>query len=271
MLSKQSELIGEHPNTGLFFNWCECEDTTSTSTKKHRKLTDKGIDRNVLIEQLADRIIKHHLSEFKIKIFERKKSILDKHNFNKYVQNRMPFPINEDKTEKGNLGEIILAEYLEASSGLEVLIYKLHHNPNIEQSMKGDDILLFDKNNIESKMIMGEAKYRATPDKAVIMDIIKSLSKDNLPISLSFVWEKLYELGEEDLSEKIDDLITKVHSNNMEIIYVGFLHSNKKVSTRIETHLNSDNENLVIISYGEDNPNNLITESFNRAIERIKS
>lgn len=269
IMSQQSDLIGEHPSSGLFYDWCEYEDTP---TKKHRKLIDKGIDRNILIDELSNFILKHHISPLKSQQFEHKKSILNKHEFNTYVNRRIPFPVPNFTTQKGNLGEIILAEYLEASSGLEIVIFKLHFNPNIEQAMKGDDILLFDKQNIGNKMIMGEAKYRERPQKQVVMDVINSLSKDNLPISLTFVSDRLMELGESDLSEEIDDLIDKVATNSIDIIYVGFIHSNEKVFVPIEKHLhNSENENLVILSYGEEKPNDLIEKSFLKAIEKIRS
>lgn len=271
-MTEQSKLIGKHPTGGLFDKWCCCEDTLSSKTKKHRKLTNKeidGIDRVVLIDQLAELIIKHHTSPLALERLEKRKLILEKHQFNKYVKDRMPFPVSNAKTQKGNLGEIILSEYLKSSSRLELLIYKLQFNPNIEQSMKGDDVLLFDKDNIKNKIIMGEAKFRATPDKEVIKDIINALSKDNLPISLTFVSNMLAEKGELDLSDQVDDLISKVHSSELNIIYVGFLHSNKNAANNVERNLNSDNKNLIVISYGEDNPNDLIKRSYEKAVERI--
>jgi len=137
--------------------------------------------------------------------------------------------------------------------------------------MKGDDILLFDKNNIEEKIIMGESKFRGIPTKKVIEDIIKALSKDNLPISLAFVRDRLDELGENGTAELIDDLISDIHKKNIPIVYVGFLHSNHNVANTVETHMNSDNENLVVISYGEKNPEKLIKESFDKAIDKIMS
>lgn len=270
-LNEISKSIGEHPKSELFFNWCECEDVNIEPTKKYRKLSDKGINRDSLIEQLADWIIIHHASPKLLERFEKKKSILLKHEFKQYVEERMPFPINNFTTQKGNLGEIILAEYLKSSSKLELLIYKFRFNPNIEQSMKGDDILLFDKDNIKDKIIMGESKYRTTPDKSVVEDIMEALSKDNLPISLSFVRDRLYELDKEEISEQIDDLISEIYKKDIPIVYVGFLHSNHNVGNHVEKHLNSDNENLVLISYGEKNPEDLIKKSFEKAIEKIMS
>lgn len=271
VMSKQSELIGEHPVSGIFSKWCEFEDTIPTISKKHRSLKDRGITRSILVETLADWIIKHHTPPKQMERFEKKKSILNKHDFKKYVSERMPFPIKNFTTQKGNLGEIILAEYLKSSSKLELLIYKFRFNTNVEQSMKGDDILLFDKNNIKDKIIMGESKYRTTPDKSVIEDIMKALSKDNLPISLSFVRDRLDELDEEEISEQVDELISDIYKKSIPIVYVGFLHSNHNVSNTVETYLNTNNENLILISYGEQNPQNLIKESFDNAIKKIMS
>lgn len=267
-LTKITALIGNHPKSTLFFNWCNCKDTIFSPNKKHRKLSDKGINRNTLIEKLSDWIIEHHTPPKQLERFEKKKSILNKHDFTKYVSERMPFPIKNFKTQKGNLGEILLAEYLKSSSGLNLLVYKFRFNPNIEQSMKGDDILLFEKDNIKNKIIMGESKYRTTPNKSVIEDIMEALSKDNLPISLSFVRDRL---DEEDISEQIDDLISEIYKKDIPIVYVGFLHSNHNVGNHVEKHLNSDNENLVLISYGEKNPEDLIKKSFEKAIEKIMS
>jgi len=266
-------LIGKHPRSEIFFEWCKCQDTTTT-TKKHRNLKDRGINRGInrstLIEKISNWIIEHHTPPKQLERFEKKKLILNKHDFKEYVSKRMPFPIRNFTTQKGNLGEILLAEYLKSSSGLELLVYKLRFNPNVEQSMKGDDILLFDKNNIENKIIMGEAKYRTTPDKSVIEDIMDALSKDNLPISLSFVRDRLDELDEEEMAEQIDKLISDIYKKEIPIIYVGFLHSNHNVANTVETHLNTDNENLVVISYGEKNPEILIKESFDQAIKKIR-
>lgn len=269
-MSKQSKLIGEHPKSGIFFEWCNYSDS-SISRKNYRKLTDSGIDRSILIEQMSEWIIKHHTSSKNLERFEKKKSILLKHEFKQYVEERMPFPINNFTTQKGNLGEIILAEYLKSSSELELLIYKFRFNPNVEQSMKGDDILLFDKDNIKDKIIMGESKYRTTPDKSVIEDIMEALSKDNLPISLTFVRDRLDELDEEDTAEQIDDLISEIYKQDVPIVYVGFIHSNHNIESYVKRHFNSDNENLVLISYGEKNPTDLIKKSFDKAIEKITS
>jgi hypothetical protein len=267
--SEQSKLIGEHPSSGVFFDWFECEDTAATDEKKHRKLTNKGLENGALVDYLSNWILKHHVNPSRLARIQKKKQILGKHQFKSYMDDTMPFPVKSFTTQKGNLGEIILGEYLSASSDLELLVYKLHYNPNVEQSMKGDDILLFDKGDVQSKVIMGEAKFRTTKSKQALDDIVSSLSNKNLPISLTFVCDRLEEMGESDLADEIDNLISNLHKSKTPITYVGFYHSDIKVSETIEKNLKSENKNLVVISYGENNPAQLVKDSFDEALKMI--
>lgn len=269
IMSEQSKLIGEHPTSGFFFDWFECKDTPATDKKKHRKLTNKGLANGALVDCLSNWIIKHHASATRLARIKRKKEILEKHNFTEYMVGRIPFPVKSATTQKGNLGEIILGEYLRESTGLELLVYKLRYNPNVEQSMKGDDILLFEKDNIQSKVIMGEAKFRATKSKKALDDIVSSLSTKNLPISLTFVCDMLEEVGEVDLADEIDNLISNLHKSKTPITYVGFYHSDINVYKTIEKHLKSDNKNLVVVSYGEKNPAQIVKDSFDKALKVI--
>lgn len=267
--TKQSQLIGEHPTSGVFFDWFEFEDTPATDEKKHRKLTNKGVANGTLVDYLSNCILRHHASPLQLARIERKKKILEKHNFTEYMDGKIPFPIKLATTQKGNLGEIILGEYLSESTGLELLVYKLHYNPNVEQSMKGDDILLFEKDDIQNKVIMGEAKFRTTKSKQALDDIVSSLSTKNLPISLTFVCNRLEEMGEIKLADEVDSLISNIYKSKTRITYVGFYHSDINVYKTVEKHLKSENENLVVISYGEDNPAQLVKDSFAKALKMI--
>lgn len=267
--SEQSKLIGEHPSSGIFFDWFECEDTPASAKKKHRKLTNKGIANSELVNYLSDCILRHHATPSRLARIEEKKKILAKHSFNEYLEGKIPFPVISSKTQKGNLGEIILAEYLSASTNLELLVYKLRYNPNVEQSMKGDDILLFDKDDIQSKVILGEAKFRETRSKKALDDIISSLSTKNLPISLTFVCDRLVEMGEIALADEIDVLTSNLHNSNTPITYVGFYHSDANAYETVELHLKSENKNLVVLSYSENNPSQIVQDSFNEALKKL--
>src|SRR5699024_2806389 len=99
-------------------------------------------------------------------------------------------------------------------------------------------------------------------------DIVESLSNKNLPISLTFVSDRLDEMNDA-LADEIDDLITNLHTQKTPVTYVGFYHSEASAYKTIEKYLNSDNKNLVIVSYGEDDPVQLIENSFDEAIKIV--
>lgn len=270
MKTEQSKLIGEHPrNPSLFESWCLCEDMPVSTTQKHRKLSEKPIDEDILIDKLSEWIVKHHVKPDTLKRFQKKKSILEKHEFKEYVEQRLPFSTENSNTQKGNFGEIVLAEYLTESSGLELFVYKLHFNTNVDQSMKGDDILLFDRTNVQSKMIMGEAKFRTSSSKQAVEEAIKGLYEGMLPLSMTFVSERLYELGETHLADQIDELISNIHHNKTPIVYVGFLISDNMTYKRVEDHLVTTNKDLLFVSLGLNDPIKVLEKSFENVIEKF--
>ena len=75
--------------------------------------------------------------------------------------------------------------------------------------------------------------------------------------------------GKTALSEEIDDLITKLHNDITPITFVGFYFSELTAYQTIEKNLDSDNDNLVIVSYSEDNPSQLVKNSFEKALDMI--
>jgi Cap4 SAVED domain len=86
------------------------------------------------------------------------------------------FPI-DPSTRKGNLAEVVLAEYLVAATGIVLPIYRLRYNPNIDQSMKGDDVLAFDLDSNPVRIIVGEAKFRGTSTKKAVEEIVDGLAR----------------------------------------------------------------------------------------------
>jgi len=171
------ELIGEHPKQTIFAEWLSYEDLPSSNNKIHRKLLEVQGMREHAVEQISDWIIKHHIADSTIDRLRRKKEgILKKHGLNEYINQQQFLPVAE-KTMRGNGAEIVLAEYLQASSNLQVLVYKLRYNPNVNQSMKGDDVLLLNKENLSHKIIVGESKFRKVPNKAVVEEITDEFGK----------------------------------------------------------------------------------------------
>ena len=144
-LSPQEQLIGKHPSkSNIFGTWLNCEDLPCKKTYKHRKLIENKGTRSKAIDALSILVVTHHKSDKSIRLI--RKAILEKRGLIKTAKNRKFLPSN-NSTRKGNLTEIILAEYLSATSGYSLLVYRLRYNNNIDQSLKGDDVLLFDLSN----------------------------------------------------------------------------------------------------------------------------
>lgn len=194
-----------------------------------------------------------------------------------YVDKLNILPVN-DNTRKGNLGEITLIEYLKESRGFDPLVHKLHYNPNFNQSMKGDDCLLFNRENLESEVIYGECKYRSKPSKNVITDIVDNLQGwKQLPVSITFVANCLDQKGEKELADHLIEIHIKIIDGRIPLTNVGFLIStksstpNQDTKKTIENHLSTTNPRLVMISLGVDNPQQIVNEAYTRAVAILKS
>lgn len=264
-MTLQDEIIGKHPSEGLFFEWIEYQDTECTDKKRHRYLSERNENREQAIETIANWLVTYHLSKSKSRALCKKQKILEKYDFEEYAKSLHIFP-KTDKTKKGNFGEVILTEYLSQVTGIEVLIFKLHYNPNVDQSMKGDDVLLVN----DDKIILGESKFRATPSKEAVKETSKLMSNTlMLPMSLGFIADILFEQEQEELAEKILDIQYNMSRTNFDIKNIGFLLSTKLVKKHVERNMDSSNKNFLFISLGIDNPVEFMDLAFSRAEELL--
>lgn len=262
----QSELIGHHPdNTDIFATWLNCTDIPVTDTKNHRSLT--AIDNNhtnELIEWLGRRIFDHHHSEDRVC---RLKAKLKEIGYEKYASQYRNFPINV-KTQRGNATEIILLEYVKNCLKKQLIhAYRLRYNPNADQAMKGDDVLLVDylEDKQKVRVYLGEAKFRGTPDKAVIDQICQALSKDKKPLSYTFLVDRLVDARKDDLANLLETFIIDEIKNDGDLVYAGLILSTRKSHDAVERHMKSDNSAFVLISIGIDSPTELIDKAFQKA------
>ncbi|NFG61369.1 Hachiman antiphage defense system protein HamA [Clostridium sp. CMCC3677] len=264
-MTVQDTMIGKHPNDDLFHLWTDCVDYECDDKKRYRHLDGKDKYRDKAIETIAAWLIKYHLSDSKRVMIERKQNILRKYEFQKYAESLHILP-RTDKTKKGNFGEVVLSEYLSKTTGIKVLVYKLHYNPNVDQSMKGDDVLLVDK----QKIILGESKFRATPNKKAVEDASELMGDSMvLPLSLGFIADRLLEQGDSKLAEEIFDIQYKIGKTDIDIKNVGFLISTKSVCRYVENNINSCNNEFIFLSLGIENPVDFMNEAFKKAEELL--
>ncbi|WP_087093375.1 Hachiman antiphage defense system protein HamA [Elizabethkingia anophelis] len=269
-MSLHEDLIGAHPSApNEFERWMNSSDIEPTNTRCHRALTSKLVaNESALIQWLAEKLVYHHYDQTKI---DRLKQRYRDVGFPQYAEQNRNLP-RADKTKKGNATEILLIEYIESCQRKPLVkAFKLRYNPNVDQAIKGDDTLMVDiivddKGKDCLKIFLGESKFRGTPTKMVINEITKSLGKDKLPLSFSFLISELSRdpatMATADLLDSF--LISEIKSKG-DIIYTGFLLSNTSTSTVVETHLTTDNPELIFISAGIDEPQTLIDEAFIRA------
>ena len=238
-MSKSIEdLIGQHPEKPNFFaDWLTCEDILSEpkANKKYRKLSENLPHKSSAIEEIAQLLIKHLITNTDIdSLRNRKKKIYEKYSYEQHLEAQELIP-TKGTVRQGNLGEIIFIEYLKALGKYDFLVYKFEYNPNISQSMKGDDILMFDKDNLRN-ILLGEAKYRSNSKATIIEEILESFGgTTKLPISLTFITRVLAKT-DINLSNQLSEIQTEIKHGEKSIINAGFIISDKNISNTLEKH-----------------------------------
>lgn len=268
-MANQNDLIGKHPSPPDFFaKWLAGNDVAVTPTKRHRSLTPLiKTTHNDLIEWLGRKLFEHHHNDYRI---QKLKENYTKLGYDKYAKQHSKLP-KDDKVKKGNATEILLTEYIESCLKRKLIkVFKLKYNPNVDQAMKGDDTLMVDitkdKKKDKVRLYLGEAKFRKTPTKNIVTTIAKSLSKDKRPLSYSFLVDELgRDAKTKGLADILDKLIVEEIKGKGDLVYTGFLLSNTDTFSTVESNLNSDNSQMVLISIGIENPEELINKAFEKA------
>lgn len=265
------KLINQHPVAphplGIFLSSKDCN--TESGVPHRCLLENNNIDSNeTFINYMIPLLNKHHISEDS---FNRKKELIKSLKIMNLPPNISIYPKN-NLTQKGNFAEIFLAEYLQETTDTHMPIYRFRYNTNIEQSMKGDDVLLIDLDSNPVRIIVGESKFRGISSKKAVTDIVDGLRRSSiggLPVSLNFIADRLFEKGENVMGQKVLNCNMLFAENKIQIDYVGFLMSKKDVAIRINSCTANDLHNLLMISLGMESPNDIIEQSFLKLEESL--
>lgn len=256
-----SNIINDHPaGTHPFAVSMISMDGTTVSGVAHRRLEENG-NNNIFLDFMVPALQNHHISADAL---ERRKELMQLLRIVNIPIPPTPYPQNT-RTQKGNFAEVFLAEYLQSTTESQIPVYRLRYNPNVEQPMKGDDVLLFDLDSDPVRIIVGEAKFRKTPSKRAVIDTINGLVRSNkvgLPVSLMFVADRLFEEGKNDIAKKVQDCALLFATNNLRIDYVGLLMSNRNASNHVNNHTENELHNLLIISLGIQSPEMIVQQAF---------
>jgi hypothetical protein len=265
MLGKKSPItiLGNHPKDG----WASLLSSSDYSTQTNvplRVLAEVSGQRNALVSCFRDILVQHHVGPDALARDKarhdalRNLGITDERFFSKR------FPTNP-LTRKGNLAEAVLADYLVLSSEVAIPVYRLRYNPNIEQSMKGDDVLAFDLDSDPVRLIVGESKFRSQSSKAAITEMLEGLvrsHKGGVPASLQFVADRLFEMGNIELGSKVMECATLFALDKLQIDYVGLMMSDERSAQRFDQYTENCLRRLAIISFGLDSPDSIVDSCY---------
>jgi len=259
------QIIGSHPLAphpcGIHMT---ATDQTSAHSVPHRVLNESPLQAAAFITSMAEWIATHHVSPEAIERDRIRREALARQGFNDPTQ-RLP---TNTSTQKGNWAEILLAEYLVESCPASLPVYRLRYNPNFDQSMKGDDVLAFDLDSDPIRVLVGEAKFRTTPSKAVVEELVGALAKShlgNIPASLQFVADSLFESGNNEMGEKVAACNALFAQGRLQLNYVGLLVSNRHAHQHVKRNAKSSVNRLVVMSLGLEYPAGIVDASFTEA------
>ncbi len=255
-------IINSHPTDEHPFSISlQSSDADTASGVAHRALMENEHN-DVLLKHMTTALQKHHIS---LDALQRHQELVDSFkiaNLPPPPQSRYPKSFT---TQKGNFAEIFLAE--EVTTEAQLPVYRLRYNTNPEQSMKGDDVLLFDLDSKPVRIIVGESKFRGTPTKEAATEIVDGLIRSNkagLPTSLIFVADRLFEENNLELGKKVQDCALLFARNKLRIDYVGLLMSNHNAKDPINKHTPNNLNHLLMISLGLQNPEIVVKEAFGK-------
>jgi hypothetical protein len=255
------DVVGAHPGVKHPLGaHLVCSDDHSDHGVPHRSLSVNQSAEH-LTKAMRAWLINHHVSPQMLKRDQKRREALARQGFPDRPR-RFPTSVN---TQKGNWAEVLLAEYLTASCKADVPVYRLRYNPNVEQSMKGDDVLAFDLDADPVRILVGEAKFRSAPSKQAVEEIVTALTRSRragIPISLQFIVDRLYEENKTQLAEKVEACNLLFAQGKLQLDHVGLLVSSNKAADHVRRNAKTSLHRLVVMSLGMSDPETAIADSY---------
>jgi Cap4 SAVED domain len=239
-------------------------DGHTASNVPHRQLVENATARASIVAALKPVLVRHHASPEAIERSRKQNEALDRLGLASSRTRLRRFPTNSS-TRKGNLAEIVLAEYVTTVGGLALPVYRLRHNTNVDQSMKGDDVLAFDLDSNPQRILVGESKFRGLSAVKAVREIAEALERSHkagLPASLQFVADRLFETGQHDLGARVMNCVVLLAQNRLRLDYVGLLLSDQRASERVNAGTPAGLARLVMLSLGVNAPDGLVSDCF---------
>jgi hypothetical protein len=186
-----------------FSDWC---DENEDDVGDHRLAILTGVAAKLTIgrDSAAQIVPTHYASE------ERIAALLDrlgKPASAKFIRDKLPEGKN---IRSGDLGEIFATEFVGEKTIYTVPIKRLRWKDHRDMSMRGDDLIAvrMPDEGPPIEFMKGETKSRAALAAAVLTEARDALDRDGglpSPHALTFVGDRLREIGDIGLADAIDD------------------------------------------------------------------
>lgn len=260
-----ADVLGQHPAAPNPFGiHLDAADEQTQQGLPHRILRRAASSSEEFVGVMKQLLVAHHASPEALDRDRRRVEAMMRQGIQVAAKQPGRFPTNPN-TQKGNWGEIFLAEYLGSSSNARVPVYRLRYNPNVDQSMKGDDVLAFDLDSNPVRILVGEAKFRSAPSKKVVEEIVEALTKSHragIPVSLQFVADRLFEHGQADLGTKVERCNLLFALGQLRLDYVGLLVSNDNATDYVRKNAKAGMHHLAVMSLGLSDPEGTICSCY---------
>lgn len=251
------EVLGLHPTAGTWLgDMLDHADGSTAQRIAHRTLSTRGNAFPRSLVPLQDAVLTHHASAVQLQRSQDAQQAFASQGM-KIPKSLRRIPV-DDTTRKGNFTEVVLAEYIRETGKMTIPVYRLRHNPNIDQSMKGDDVLAFDLDANPVRIVVGEAKFRKTSAAAVVREIVSALETSHdvgVPASLQFVAD---EVGDDALAQRVMACARLYAEGNLRVDYVGLLLSDTNAPSRIHGAPATSLHRLLLVSWGMEQPDILV-------------
>lgn len=124
----------------------------------------------------------------------------------------------QDRTRKGNFGEIVACEYLRQVEGFELPVYRLRWNTNPDTSMRGEDAITFKFGNLDGtgrEICVTEAKVMSRFRRQTVLEAHEQLFSEHRPRanSIPFIYSHLRQQGQIEKANAVLDFLDKTLPN----------------------------------------------------------
>ena len=220
-----------------FSNWCKITPVPVKKTHRLEFLMGKPGHFAIAVKEVSKVVPQNYIRKDRIVDIL---NSLGKQSAAQALKEKLP---TTTKSRSGDLGEILATSYVTEMTEFCVPIKRLQWSDHREMPMRGEDIIAIKFNDSGSlEFLKAEAKSEKKLSKSTISKAAKALlANDELPTphGLAFVADRLYELGEKELSHQIDKA-----------------RLSKQIKVSQVSHL--------LFTFSENNPQNLLKEFINK-------